>query len=105
MTVAERQRLWSHWRAEMLEQKSCEFDEMHAKLTAARNHFNEVKRKRDVNVMCATSIIGCTANGMANFLPVLQAVAPKILIVEEAAEMVRCAIALASWRLIACTAA
>ncbi|KAF2022871.1 hypothetical protein EK21DRAFT_82140 [Setomelanomma holmii] len=87
MTFAERRVMFNSWMSEMKE-------ELHEKLRHALSSYNESKRKLDIittelnlRVLRQANIIGITTSGLARNLELICGVNPKVLICEEAGEV------------------
>ncbi len=87
MTIAERRAMFNSWLCEMK-------DDLHEKLRHALSSYNESKQKLDViraevnlRVLRQANLIGITTSGLARNLDLLLGVSPKVLICEEAGEI------------------
>lgn len=87
MTSAERRLLFDFWYTEMEE-------ELHEKLRHALSSYNEskkqldlIKSELDLRILRQASIIGITTTGLARNLELLRGVNSKVLLCEEAGEV------------------
>ncbi|KAJ2931227.1 hypothetical protein H1R20_g5802, partial [Candolleomyces eurysporus] len=91
MSFSERARLHAHWRQEVLTRRSAtheqDFEALRRRhqeiLTATNEGRDEVRRQLLKN----TDIVGCTTTGAAKLASLLKGLSPRILLVEEAGQV------------------
>ncbi|RXW21902.1 hypothetical protein EST38_g3950 [Candolleomyces aberdarensis] len=91
MSFSERARLHAHWRKEVLTRRSAtheqDFEALRRRhqeiLTASNEGRDEIKRQLLKN----TDIVGCTTTGAAKLASLLKGLSPRILLVEEAGQV------------------
>ncbi|KIO17982.1 hypothetical protein M407DRAFT_32349 [Tulasnella calospora MUT 4182] len=91
MSAPERQRLHSYWTAQLRdnakqEQKD-EFSRLKARHAETRSSWGDILDQGKLEVLSKADLIGCTTNGAAKLTSLLQSVAPKVLLVEEAGQV------------------
>ncbi|KAG8998674.1 hypothetical protein FRB90_012253 [Tulasnella sp. 427] len=91
MTKAERQKLYSLWSNELREfareSQKAEFAQLKARHAEAQATWSDIKDQSKQDILSKADLIGCTTNGAAKLTTLLQSVAPKVLIVEEAGQV------------------
>ncbi|GES84016.1 P-loop containing nucleoside triphosphate hydrolase protein [Rhizophagus clarus] len=84
MSIEERKKLHDYWRAKLEEEKLLNLGEEHEKLRQKMNDiYNEAYRQKLLN----SDVIGMTTSGAAKFQNLIKYVCPKIIICEEAGEV------------------
>ncbi|KIL62527.1 hypothetical protein M378DRAFT_128690 [Amanita muscaria Koide BX008] len=87
----ERQKLNEYWRdrtkERMNQEHLLEFEDLRKKHGEALQMFNEEKNEIRRNLLRNVKIIGCTTTGAAKFASLLKGVAPKVMLVEEAGQV------------------
>ncbi|CAE6473590.1 unnamed protein product [Rhizoctonia solani] len=91
MSLTERNTLYDTWYAtasESIRESQIEdFENLRKKHAAARQSFEEIKEQGKVNILRRSHIIGCTTTGAAKVVSLLSGVEPKVMIVEEAGQV------------------
>ncbi|KAF8730672.1 P-loop containing nucleoside triphosphate hydrolase protein, partial [Rhizoctonia solani] len=91
MSLTERNTLYDIWYAtasESIRESQIEdFENLRKKHAAARQSFEEIKEQGKVNILRRSHIIGCTTTGAAKVVSLLSGVEPKVMIVEEAGQV------------------
>ncbi|KEP50888.1 NFX1-type zinc finger protein [Rhizoctonia solani 123E] len=91
MSLTERNTLYDTWYAtasESIREAQIEdFDNVRKKHAAARKSFEEIKEQGKVNILRRSHIVGCTTTGAAKVVSLLSGVEPKVMIVEEAGQV------------------
>ncbi|KAF8696564.1 P-loop containing nucleoside triphosphate hydrolase protein, partial [Rhizoctonia solani] len=91
MSVSERQTLYNTWymvASDFIRESQVEHFE-----SLRRNHANALKRYQEiqdqsrVNILQKAHIVGCTTTGAAKVVPLLSGMSPKVMIVEEAGQV------------------
>ncbi|KAG8911359.1 hypothetical protein FRC01_005756, partial [Tulasnella sp. 417] len=91
MSVAERKKLSNHWHHRIREldrePQRDKFNRLKDRHAEARNNWSDMMDQVKQNLLSKADLIGCTTNGAAKLTTLLQSVAPKVLIVEEAGQV------------------
>ncbi|KAH7335672.1 hypothetical protein B0J17DRAFT_667287 [Rhizoctonia solani] len=91
MSLTERKTLYDTWyvtASESIRDAQIEdFENVRKKHAAARQSFEEIKEQGKVNILRRCHIIGCTTTGAAKVVSLLSGVEPKVMIVEEAGQV------------------
>ncbi|KAG8909612.1 hypothetical protein FRC01_006834, partial [Tulasnella sp. 417] len=91
MSKAERDRLNTHLNQGMLEgsqqEQLEEFERLKERHREANVEWKEIQDKTKLEVLANAVIIGCTTNGAAKLTELLRSVAPRVLLVEEAGQV------------------
>ncbi|KIO21376.1 hypothetical protein M407DRAFT_29032 [Tulasnella calospora MUT 4182] len=91
MSKAERDRLNAHLNKGMLEgsqqEQLEEFERLKERHREANVEWKEIQDKTKLEVLANAVIIGCTTNGAAKLTELLKSVAPRVLLVEEAGQV------------------
>ncbi|KAK0443139.1 uncharacterized protein EV420DRAFT_1649417 [Desarmillaria tabescens] len=91
MSVEERQALSAFWEAEMrtfaYNKHRQDYEERREEYEAACKRFNDAKDESRRQLLSRIDLIGCTTNGAAKLTSLLTTIAPKVLIVEEAGQV------------------
>ncbi|KAF8588736.1 hypothetical protein K439DRAFT_1651802 [Ramaria rubella] len=91
LSAKERTRLGRHWRDETLlflaEEQRGDFSRLRTRYEDARVRYNEIKDQCKVRLLQGIDIVGCTTTGAAKLSALLKSFAPKILLVEEAGQV------------------
>ncbi|CUA71425.1 NFX1-type zinc finger-containing protein 1 [Mus musculus] [Rhizoctonia solani] len=91
MSLSERKTLYDTWyimASESIHEAQIEdFDNVRKKHAAAKQSFEEIKEQGKVNILRRSHIIGCTTTGAAKVVSLLSGVEPKVMIVEEAGQV------------------
>lgn len=86
---SDRQRLYTYWLAKFLEQEKTEniLPQLCQKYEELCEEKRILEEELQIDVLNRARVIGLTTTGMAKFQRLIQAVAPEVIIVEEAAEV------------------
>ncbi|KAJ1300333.1 hypothetical protein OPQ81_005154 [Rhizoctonia solani] len=91
MSLSERNTLYDTWyitASESIRESQIEdFENVRKKHAAAKQSFEEIKEQGKVNILRRSHIIGCTTTGAAKVVSLLSGVEPKVMIVEEAGQV------------------
>ncbi|KAG8720713.1 hypothetical protein FRC09_009099 [Ceratobasidium sp. 395] len=91
MSLSERSTLYDTWyitaSQSIRESQIEDFENLRRKHAAAKQSFEEIKEQGKVNVLRRSHIIGCTTTGAAKVVSLLSGVEPKVMIVEEAGQV------------------
>ncbi|KAK0451375.1 uncharacterized protein EV420DRAFT_714274 [Desarmillaria tabescens] len=91
MSIEERQTLSAFWEDDMrsiaYNRYSLLYEQLREEYEAACKRFNYAKDENRRRLLSEVDLIGCTTNGAAKLTSLLTAVAPKVLIVEEAGQV------------------
>jgi len=87
LTPADRWRLYNYWVSQHVEPELQRLTDLLVEHGIQKNIVNEISKEEDYQVMRSAKIIGMTTTGSARYRDVLQRVQPRIVIVEEAAEV------------------
>ncbi|KAK0199718.1 hypothetical protein DFS33DRAFT_1398406 [Desarmillaria ectypa] len=91
MSVEERQALSAFWEVEMrtfaYHKHRQDYEERREEYEAACKRFNDAKDESRRQLLSRVDLIGCTTNGAAKLASLLTTVAPKVLMVEEAGQV------------------
>ncbi|KAG7441498.1 uncharacterized protein BT62DRAFT_908111 [Guyanagaster necrorhizus] len=91
MSVEERQILSEFWEQEMrtfaYSKHRQDYEERRKEYEAACKRFNDAKDESRRQLLSRVDLIGCTTNGAAKLTSLLTTVAPKVLMVEEAGQV------------------
>ncbi|KAK0186426.1 hypothetical protein F5146DRAFT_1161311 [Armillaria mellea] len=91
MSVEERQTLAALWEHEMrtfaYNKHRQDYEERREEYEAACKRFNDAKDESRRQLLSRIDLIGCTTNGAAKLTSLLTTVAPKVLMVEEAGQV------------------
>jgi hypothetical protein len=79
--------LRQRWQKEMLEEEVTEIGTLFQSYNACREQVEQLYREKSTHTMRQKRIIGCTTTGAAMFTEQLRKVAPGIILVEEAGEI------------------
>ncbi|GBC05064.1 hypothetical protein RclHR1_00600027 [Rhizophagus clarus] len=87
MSMVERERLYDHWRTKI-------YKKFVEKLSKLQKRFEEIRKEIDNihdegrrQVLESCDVIGMTTNGAAKFQNLIKSIGPKIIVVEEAGEV------------------
>ncbi|PWN39120.1 P-loop containing nucleoside triphosphate hydrolase protein [Ceraceosorus guamensis] len=83
----ERQRLLEHWQGDLMRIAIPEMDRAAQQLTAAKAAINELRDQTRLQVAREAKVIGCTTTGAAQLCGLLERIKPRVLVVEEAGEV------------------
>ncbi|KAI1129725.1 hypothetical protein F5Y10DRAFT_290554 [Nemania abortiva] len=87
LTRQERQTLYRNWTAELLEEHIDEFVSLEADHRQAKRDYETVRREIDLRVLSQCQVIGVTTTGLAKNLELLRKIDSKVLLCEEAGEV------------------
>ncbi|CAL1707171.1 unnamed protein product [Somion occarium] len=91
MSLSERRRIHEHWVVEvrLFDQESNiqEFERLRTRHADALERYSEGRAAARSEVLRNVDIIGCTTTGAAKLTPLLKAVGPRIMLVEEAGQV------------------
>ncbi|KIO17978.1 hypothetical protein M407DRAFT_226703 [Tulasnella calospora MUT 4182] len=91
MSMEERRTLLSHWADEAREcardPQKAEFDGLKRRHAEARSAWSDIMDQAKQKELSEADLIGCTTNGAAKLTSLLQSVGPKVLLVEEAGQV------------------
>ena len=83
----DRQRLYIYWKNCFLERKTQYLEQQMQEYKHLKCRLDEVRDTHDSNICRRAAIIGMTTTGAAKFRRIVKSVEPRIVIVEEAAEV------------------
>ncbi|EPQ31850.1 uncharacterized protein PFL1_00049 [Pseudozyma flocculosa PF-1] len=86
-SLKERHKLARHWEQRARELENDRFDRAKREFEQAREELNHQKDQACLRIVLGCDIIGCTTNGAAKLTSLLANIRPKVLLVEEAAEI------------------
>ncbi|GBC00890.1 hypothetical protein RclHR1_00400004 [Rhizophagus clarus] len=84
MSRKERQKLYEYWRAKLDEDKLSSLQNKHEKL---RHYLNDIYDEERRQILLNSDVIGMTTSGAAKFQNLIKYIDPKIIICEEAGEV------------------
>ncbi|KIO31502.1 hypothetical protein M407DRAFT_67906 [Tulasnella calospora MUT 4182] len=91
MSIEERRSLFPHWADEAREYargpQKAEFDRLKREYAEARSEWSDITDQGKQQELSKADLIGCTTNGAAKLASLLQSVGPKVLLVEEAGQV------------------
>ncbi|KAG8908691.1 hypothetical protein FRC01_007295 [Tulasnella sp. 417] len=91
MSMEERQALLAHWadqaRECAREPQKAEFEKLKRDHADARSAWSDIMDQAKQKELSKADLIGCTTNGAAKLTSLLQSVGPKVLLVEEAGQV------------------
>ena len=87
LTKSDRLRLFEYWKEQYIEKLCNHLRANFEKYTAECNKYKEAKQQEDFYILDRVDLIGMTTTGAAKYQHIIQRVKPKIVIVEEAAEV------------------
>ncbi|KAJ8129480.1 hypothetical protein O1611_g4151 [Lasiodiplodia mahajangana] len=87
LSQQERQTLYRNWITELLEEPIEEFVSLEADHRQAKKDFENVHREIDLRVLSQCQVIGVTTTGLAKNLELLRKIDSKVLLCEEAGEV------------------
>ncbi|KIJ49701.1 hypothetical protein M422DRAFT_66154 [Sphaerobolus stellatus SS14] len=99
LSKTERIKLSRHWKEELqfllIEEESTEFTRLRQVYENQRRHYNEIKDQASppqlvtmkLRLLKNKDIVGCTTTGAAKFTGLLKSFSPKVLLVEEAGQV------------------
>ncbi|KAH7335671.1 hypothetical protein B0J17DRAFT_769501 [Rhizoctonia solani] len=91
MSITERRRLYDAWympASELIRQQQLnEFKSLRRRHSLALFAFNEAKEEYKAKLLREADIVGCTTTGAAKLVSILSEMKPKVLIVEEAGQV------------------
>ena len=77
----------SSWRSEILRERVTRLHEAGTAYNASLGHIQAIHMEKDLQVIRRKRIIGCTTTAAAKYVQALQSIAPGVLLVEEAGEI------------------
>ncbi|RGB37023.1 P-loop containing nucleoside triphosphate hydrolase protein [Rhizophagus diaphanus] len=87
MSKKERKRLHDHWRTKIYKQIVEKFSELQKRHEKIRQEINRIYDEGRRRVLKSSDVIGMTTNGAAKFQNLIRSIGPKIIICEEAGEV------------------
>ncbi|KAL7272005.1 hypothetical protein RUND412_005210 [Rhizina undulata] len=87
LSIRERQKLKNFWEFDMRKNVQEEMSTGLTEYDAARNDLSSQYQSRDLRILNDCHVIGVTTNGLAKYSDMLRSLSSKVLIVEEAAEV------------------
>ncbi|KAF5326320.1 hypothetical protein D9611_000022 [Ephemerocybe angulata] len=91
MSITERQVLHKYWENDVLTRRAAtheeDFDALRRQHEKAQKVYNECKDEMKRQLLKNTDIVGCTTTGAARLSSLLKVIAPRILLVEEAGQV------------------
>ncbi|KAH9515716.1 hypothetical protein Btru_011807 [Bulinus truncatus] len=85
--VTDRFRLYKTWRARYLESLNERMTQLNRQYEILLERKREIQRMRDISILRRAKVVGMTTTGAAKNRKVLAGVGPRIVVVEEAAEV------------------
>ncbi|KAF8332045.1 uncharacterized protein EI90DRAFT_3056359 [Cantharellus anzutake] len=90
-TRTEREKLAQHWEQRASERNyqivKGEFEDLRGRHEAAQRRWSELKEESRISILERADLIACTTNGAAKLTRMLKAVSPRVLVVEEAGQV------------------
>jgi len=87
LSMRDRWRLYNCWASSFCEEKSLLVRTFSAQYNACCSRLNEMNSEEDYQILRQAQVVGMTTTGAAKYRQLLQRVHPRIVIVEEAAEV------------------
>ncbi|PKC62485.1 P-loop containing nucleoside triphosphate hydrolase protein [Rhizophagus irregularis] len=87
MSKKERKRLHDHWRTKIYKEIVEKFSELQKRHEKIRQEINRIYDEGRRQVLKSSDVIGMTTNGAAKFQILIRSIGPKIIICEEAGEV------------------
>ncbi|GBC01063.1 hypothetical protein RclHR1_04050006 [Rhizophagus clarus] len=87
MSMVERQKLHDHWRTKIYKEIVEKLSELQNKHEEIRKEINEIYDEGRRQVLLNSDVIGMTTNGAAKFQNLIRSIGPKIIVCEEAGEV------------------
>ncbi|RGB37021.1 hypothetical protein C1646_652342, partial [Rhizophagus diaphanus] len=87
MSMVERQKLHDHWRTQIYKEIVEKFSELQKRHEEIRQEINGIYDEGRRQVLLSSDVIGMTTNGAAKFQNLIRSIGPKIIICEEAGEV------------------
>ncbi|CAB4384074.1 unnamed protein product [Rhizophagus irregularis] len=87
MSMLERQKLHDHWRTKIYKEIVEKFSELQKRHEEIRQEINGIYDEGRRQVLLNSDVIGMTTNGAAKFQNLIRSIGPKIIICEEAGEV------------------
>ena len=87
LTKSDRVRLLEYWKGQYVDKLCNHLRANFEKYTNMCNEYKKAKQQEDFYVLDAVDLIGMTTTGAAKYQHIIQQIKPKIVIVEEAAEV------------------
>lgn len=91
MSAPERKMLYRYWKTMALERMGDnrleKFMRVHDHHEEARREYQDIQDQVQVNILKNTSVIGCTTTGAAKLVSLFKSIEPRVMIVEEAGQV------------------
>ena len=87
LSIADRWRLYHYWMAKYCEDKMLRMRTLHGQFDVHARRLGELYDEEDYRVLSHCAVIGMTTTGAAKYRRLVKRIAPLIVIVEEAAEV------------------
>ncbi|GES93124.1 P-loop containing nucleoside triphosphate hydrolase protein [Rhizophagus clarus] len=87
MSILERQKLHDHWRTKIYKEIVAELSELQEKHENKIKEMNEIYDEARRQVLLGSDVVGMTTNGAAKFQKLIRSIGPRIIICEEAGEV------------------
>nr|XP_006812408.1 PREDICTED: NFX1-type zinc finger-containing protein 1-like [Saccoglossus kowalevskii] len=87
LKIDDRWRLYRHWVAQYCDEQKNILGNHHQSYEAASKQLSEIQDQENLTILREALVIGMTTTGAAKYRKLIQQVQPKIVIVEEAAEV------------------
>jgi len=87
LSLRDRWRLYNCWASSFCEEKSVHVRNLSAQYNRCASRLNELNSEEDYQVLSQARVVGMTTTGAAKYRQLLQRIHPRIVIVEEAAEV------------------
>jgi hypothetical protein len=87
MSIVERQKLHDYWRTKIYGEIVEKLSELQRKHEEIRQEINEIYDEGRRQVLLSSDVIGMTTNGAAKFQNLIRSIGPKIIVCEEAGEV------------------
>ncbi|GBC46709.1 uncharacterized protein OCT59_017758 [Rhizophagus irregularis] len=99
MSVVERKKLHDHWRTNIYKGNVGKLSKLQKKHEEKRKEVNDIYDEGRRQVLLSSDVIGMTTNGAAKFQNLIRSIGPRIIICEEAGEVLEAHIICALTRL------
>ncbi|PKC03010.1 hypothetical protein RhiirA5_452565 [Rhizophagus irregularis] len=87
MSIVEREKLHDHWRTKVYEEAEEKLSDLQKKHDEKRKEIDNIYDEKRRQVLLNSDVIGMTTNGAAKFQNLIRSIGPRIIICEEAGEV------------------
>ncbi|GBB88387.1 hypothetical protein RclHR1_14960002 [Rhizophagus clarus] len=87
MSIKEREKLHDHWRTKIYEEVEEKLSDLQKKHEQKRKEIDDIYDEGRRQVLSSCDVIGMTTNGAAKFQKLIRSISPKVIICEEAGEV------------------